>query len=337
MRPLLVALAISLLAGCASAPTRSSMQEIKDAREQVDSALAALRSGQQDRTPDGVRIIEDQLYVPPDAVDLNAEKLIPASCPITYAPSMGVTLQAFSQRVTKTCGIPVRITPDAVAASSGNGTGAAGAASAGPGNATTVASAMTGAGIPLPAGVSLPPPVAGGVVNSMPVQISSENSLIDVRYSGELAGLMDIVTSRLGLSWRYRNGTITVFYTETKFYKIFALPKAQSIRSTTNSGSSMTAGVSSSGIGGATTTSSAGADASTSCITTSDDISIDPMKDVREGVQSLLTPGVGRMASPPQPAPSRSPIRLIGCRSLRIGLLPRTTSGPSSSCSMSSW
>jgi type IVB pilus formation R64 PilN family outer membrane protein len=295
MRSLAVALAITLLAGCTSSATRQSLQEIQDAKAQVDGALAALRSGQQERDGGGIKIIDDQMYVPQEAVELKTEKLLPVGCKITFAPTAGATLQAFSQHVVKICGIPVRVTPDALTALSGGNTASSNNTA---GSSGSVASSFSAAGLPLPSSVSLPPPVSG-VINSMPVASSAGNNLIDVRYSGDLAGLLDAVTARLGLSWRYQNGAIQVFYTETRFYKLYALPKAQTIKSTTSSGSSMTVGASATGVGGSTTTSSGGTDSSTSSITTSDDISIDPSKDVREALQSLLTPQVGRMAFAP--------------------------------------
>lgn len=295
MRSLVIALAVTLLAGCAASPTRHALQEIQDAKTQVDGALSALRSGQQERDDGGVKIIENQMYVPPEAVELRAEKLLPGSCKITFAPTAGSTLQAFSQHVVKICGIPVRVSPDALASLSGSG-GSSNSASSSP---SGVASSISAAGLPLPSNIALPPPVTGAV-NAMPVASTAGNNLIDVRYSGDLAGLLDAVTARLGLSWRYRNGAIQIFYTETRFYKIFALPKAQTIKSTTSSGSSMTVGAAATGLGGTSTASSgSGTDSSTSSITTSDDISIDPSKDVREAVQSLLTPNVGRMAFAP--------------------------------------
>lgn len=293
MRALFIAFAVTLLAGCSTPATRQSMQEITDAKGQVEEALAAIRSGQQEREAGTLRVIDDQMFVPPEAVEINAEKLIPVSCNITFAPSSGVTLQAFSQHVTKICGIPVRVTSDAMTAI--NGTSSQPGASLAPSSA---ASSMSAAGIPPPAGVSWPAPVAGGTVNSMPVATATGGQ-IDVRYAGELPGLLDAVTARLGLSWRYRNGAISVFYTETRFYTLYALPKAQTIKSTTNSGSTMTAGATGTGIGSATSSSSGGQDASTSSITTADEISIDPTKDVREALATLLTPGVGRVAFSP--------------------------------------
>ncbi|CAD7741218.1 hypothetical protein LMG31884_47430 (plasmid) [Xanthomonas hydrangeae] len=296
MRSLVIALAVTLLAGCAASPTRHSLQEIQDAKTQVDGALAAMRSGQQERDDGGVKIIADQMYVPPEAVELRAEKLLPGNCKITFAPTAGATLQAFSQHVVKICGIPVRVLPDALASLSGSN-GSFNNSATDP--SSGAASSISAAGLPLPSNIALPPPVTGAV-NAMPVAKTTGNNLIDVRYSGDLAGLLDAVTARLGLSWRYRNGAIQVFYTETRFYKLYALPKAQTIKSTTSSGSSMTVGASAAGLGNTSTNSSgSGTDSSTSSITTSDDISIDPTKDVREAVQSLLTPNVGRMAFAP--------------------------------------
>ncbi|MGF6464260.1 type IVB pilus formation R64 PilN family outer membrane protein [Stenotrophomonas sp. PvP086] len=298
MRPLLIALAITMVAGCASTQSRSALQEIKEARSQVDDALAALRQGNQERDSSNIRVVEDEMFAPPEPMLLNADKELPGGCEITYAPRFGMSIKAFGQYVTRTCGIPVLVTQDAMTATAGGGTHSQAGAALPAGPAPSPTSAFASAGIPLPAGISLPAPVTGGA----PLQLSGGmgGDLVDVSYKGQLSGLLDAATARLGLSWRYRSGRITIFFTETRFYKVYALPKAQTIKSTTSSGSTMTAGVSTTGIGGGSTTSTgAGSDASTSSITTADEISIDPSKDVREAVQSLLTPGIGRMSFAP--------------------------------------
>ena len=66
----------------------------------------------------------------------------------------------------------------------------------------------------------------------------AETSAI-ISYSGKLSGLLDQVSSRFGIWWKYKAGVITFYEMETRTFTVYALPMESSLSSSvTNSGSS---------------------------------------------------------------------------------------------------
>lgn len=287
MRLFLIAfVATALLAGCTTAQNiKKSDTEIRDDSSAADAALNAIRSGTPAVEPSGVQIIDDETYISAKPMMLDRNQSLPTRCNITFAPASSVTLLEFGQTVTKVCGVQVRVTPDALAATRDGGMPASGAGAMG--------------GIPLPTGVSLPPPIGGGPggMTSIPMPLSANR--IDIRYSGDLTGLLNAVTSRLGLSWRHRDGVVSVFYLDTRFFKVFLIPTAAAMDSNVTSGTATSAGVqggSGSGGGGG---SSGVSGSSSSNQTTNISFQTNAADDLAKTVASILTPAVGRMAVSP--------------------------------------
>ena len=68
---------------------------------------------------------------------------------------------------------------------------------------------------------------------------SGSSDSATISYSGKLSGLLDQVSSRFGIWWKYKAGVITFYEMETRTFTIYALPTESSISSSvTNSGSS---------------------------------------------------------------------------------------------------
>lgn len=66
----------------------------------------------------------------------------------------------------------------------------------------------------------------------------SENAAA-ISYSGKLSGLLDQVSSRFGIWWKYKAGVITFYEMETRTFTVYALPTESSVASSvSNSGSS---------------------------------------------------------------------------------------------------
>ncbi len=61
---------------------------------------------------------------------------------------------------------------------------------------------------------------------------------IPVNYTGKLSGFLDYLSNRFGVWWRYRNGIVSFFNTETRVFNIYALPTETTI-STSLSGATM--------------------------------------------------------------------------------------------------
>ena len=226
-----------------------------------------------------------------------AERRIPSSlnCTIVFKPLVPTSIMQFAQQVSQDCQLAVRVTPDAMTAvNATNGiTANAGAASNGAGGASTLP--------PLPR-----LPGAGGYnpvsIQALQAMTSSPDMLSDIDWRGPVSGLLDLVTARSGLSWRYNESSrsIAIFYLDTRTYRLDAFPMVTSMQSTiqtgmsTNSQSSGAAG----GASGAGTGGGSGGVSGTagSSQTTSVSMNSSLYGDVETTIKSFLTPGTGRMA-----------------------------------------
>lgn len=226
------------------------------------------------------------------------------SCAVTFRPVGSMDLLQFAQQITQDCKIPVRVTPDALKAIGGLASGAAPPAGVTIPNLPTLpalnrAGAAGGATMSEDATVPVTSPVpAGGTLSG----ISD--------YVGSVAGLLDLVTTRNGLSWRYDEFThsIAIFYLDTRTFRIDAFPTVTHMQSMIQTGTMTTeggaggagggmggggggGGMSGGGSGGGGVSGMAGSSQTTR---TTMDTSL--YKDLAETIKSFLTPNVGRIA-----------------------------------------
>lgn len=54
---------------------------------------------------------------------------------------------------------------------------------------------------------------------------------VPVRYDGKLSGLLNYLSNRYGVWWRYKNGVITFFTKETRVFTVYALPTETQLQS----------------------------------------------------------------------------------------------------------
>ncbi|EOW6026880.1 secretin N-terminal domain-containing protein, partial [Escherichia coli] len=192
-------------------------------------------------------------------------------CPIVINTRSDIELRQIAQRITQTCHIPVRISADVWTYLNGTGTGST--------------QQMTG---------SIPAPDANGMVplasvGSQPVKVSSGGtSLPELNISG-LPALLQTVSSRLGISWKYDKGRITFFYLETRSFPITYMDSNVTYNSKVVSGT-----MSSSGSTGSTSSGGMTGDASNTQTTTVE-MKSSLYNDLKSEVSSMLTPGTGRM------------------------------------------
>ena len=289
MRPLLLALAATLLAGCATGTIRQS-DSVTDSRvADADLVLGSMRAGTPTTRAGELKVLNDATFVAPKPRDLDQGRTLPTACPITFSPASSATLLEFGQTVSKVCGIQVRVTPDALAVTGGGGY------RGGDDMPSSAADAVSD--IPMPPGVTLPASLSGGrSAGSYRSEVSPHR--IDIRYEGELTGLLDAVTARLGLSWRYADGVITVFYLDTRFFKVFSIPTTSEFGAVVTSGSSTAAGVAGGSGGGSSGGGSEGGTSGSASSSQSTNVSLrtNATADLIASVQSMLTPEVGRMS-----------------------------------------
>jgi len=279
----LLALAVGL-AGCETKRVNEAMDRVGSTAGQIDSMSSALRN-QKGSPHKSVNFTNDQWV---NTQPLMMKKGLPPlrDCEVVYNESK--TLQQFAQWVSDTCNIVVRVSPDAL----DNG-----------------ASFMRNRASPGGSGVGQPSPLSVGSNGSSGDQIAdlfpgysgsprtSSLSMMPIasraanlKYSGRLSGLMDTVTSSLGLSWRYERdtGEITIFYLETRLFEVFALNRGYNFKSEVTSGMSSSAGTSGSGQGNSGGASGVSGE-SGSNMTTGTVMEADMLKDISTTVKSMLT------------------------------------------------
>ncbi|CFQ66699.1 PilN family type IVB pilus formation outer membrane protein [Yersinia similis] len=264
------AIALSLLlSGC------SSMDRINQTMKQTDTDYGTA-TGHLSQIASGspVQDLTTQWINP---VPLNSrtqtQSQLPGCTPTFNRPGE-VSLAEVSAFITRTCKIPVVVTPDAQAAMA-------------PGQGKT--EKIQG---------SIPAPDSNGMVplNAMgraaPVVREtggSGNTLRGVHWEGSLAGLLDNVTTRLGLSWRYEQGRISIFYVDTRTFPIMFMDSKTAFSSKVISGTTTSSGTSGSSSGGGLS-----GDVNTSQTTTME-MSSGLYSDLENTIKAMLTPGVGRL------------------------------------------
>lgn len=147
-------------------------------------------------------------------------------------------------------------------------------------------STSSGTGLPpMPQrGQNAAPAASGGGQNNgftIPERINNIN------YSGTVAGFLDVIASKLQVSWKYENNQVIFYKYETKVWTIKALS------GTSNVTNQLKAAVTSSGSSGATGSSSGGSDGSgsdnSSINTTTYNAQVDLWKGLENSVKNMLS------------------------------------------------
>ncbi|OVZ88334.1 PilN family type IVB pilus formation outer membrane protein [Yersinia kristensenii] len=252
-----------MLSGC------SSMDRINQTMKQTDTDYStatghinqmASRSPVQDLTTQWI-----------NPVPLNSQvqqAKLPGCTPIFNRPGE-VSLAEVSAFITRTCKISVVITPDAQAVMM-------------PGQGKT--ERIQGS-IPAPDSNGMVPLNAMGAVAPVAREVGrASNTLRGVHWEGSLDGLLDNVTTRLGLSWRYEQGRIAIFYLDTRSFPIdFQDSKTEFTSKSVYGTSSSTGG---NGVSG---------DGNTSQTTTTE-MNTNRYKELETAVKAMLTPETGRLS-----------------------------------------
>ena len=265
------ALSLSLsLSGCAS---------LDRANQTLTQSASDMATGQQHlqhlAAGNPVQEISGQ-WINPVPLGRTTGKTALPGCAITLTRPGDMALADISAQITRDCRIQVVITPDAQAMLSPTAGG------------TT--ERMSG---------SLPTPDASGMVplarmgagsSATPASFASgaTASLHGVYWQGALSGLLDNITTRLGLSWRYEQGHITLFYVDTRTFPVMFMDSVTAFNSKVVSGTTTSSGSSDSSASGGVS-----GDVNTSQTTTTE-MKTSLYTDLQNTVKSMLTPGVGR-------------------------------------------
>lgn len=295
--PIVLAIAAALsLSGCATVRHLHKAEAVSVQRE--DSAVHQLEElrNTQSAVPSDFNVHANGQYVDTHAVATSHHVIPPVfHCAVTLAPVAPMTVLEFAQTITKICGVPVHVSPDAMAALDPGSVRSGSNQAQGP--------VSPGAPVPVPAFAAGLPPINGQLPGMSSIGGGGgSQQMIDIKYQGELQGLMDVVAARLGVSWKYENDTIQMYYIDSRVFEIDAIPTVTDIVSQVKSGTSSQTGVTqvSSGSGGGASSGSGGSSAMGGTSGSSDSTTVSLkssiVDDIRATVKTMLTPHVGRMA-----------------------------------------
>ncbi|SFY09025.1 PilN family type IVB pilus formation outer membrane protein [Azotobacter vinelandii] len=208
---------------------------------------------------------------------------------IAYRPAAAVSISELAQYITRETGLPVVVAPDAINPNllASTGTGSV------QGNATAPAPDSL-AGL-------MPASVLGGspsATRNFDMGSLAGSGLIGgIKYAGPVSGLLNQVTSRLGLAWHFdpelRGVRITYF--DTRTFDIWAFGDDQTIESTVKSGLITSTGTGS-GESGSTSSNSGASGESGSNQSTTVTIKTSLLGDIENNLKAMLsTQPPGRM------------------------------------------
>lgn len=228
----------------------------RDAREdtgKANSVLHGLRDGANlEQRNDGV-ITHEGLWLSGTRVNVARLDKLPALFdePASFDRTV-FSLQEFAERVTRLTNVPTRVAASAVAAAQRT----MGGGSPVPANG----SAGAGAGLP-----PLPP----GMVTGARVQSGSTggarplSSGVRIAFrGGSIKSLLDTASARFGVSWKFSDGNIVFYFTDTRVFQVTSIPGDAKLNADVISAATNSQG-SSGGGGGLASGSGSGAGGST--------------------------------------------------------------------------
>ncbi|KYP87029.1 conjugal transfer protein, partial [bacteria symbiont BFo1 of Frankliniella occidentalis] len=282
-KPIFTATAIALLlSGCAL----QRMNEVKKTASDDGVNTSSLIQQMGDNFP--VVQFQNSQYVnmvPLPKPKYDAPRQI-VNCQVTYKAVKPQDIFQFSQDISEQCHIRVRVTPDAGTYLSGSG-GESGSPTQRLGS---VPSPVINSDAMRPLGSFGGETGNGGA----PAIASVQRTLTDVSYTGGLGGLLDLVSGRLGISWKYDDGGVVFYYLETRRFDIQPADAKYALKGSVTSGLSNATGTDNSSSGSGSTGGVSGAGGSTMSSTV--EMGNDLYKDLKTTVESMLTPGTGRLS-----------------------------------------
>lgn len=232
-----LALLALLLAGCTGLLQSVSDAAHRDA-EQSGKLLTSAREGNiRTHTIDDV-VVDNGIWLSGRTVKLAQTTGLPPvfSQPVTFDRQVA-SLQEFSERITRLTQVPAKVSADAVTASARALTGVGGGAAAGLGKAGQ--------------SVNLPPLPPGRGAAAAAANEGFMPSSVRILYrSGDLKGLLDTACARFGVSWKYTDGAIDFYFTDTRTFQVSAVPGDSSVNANVVSEASNNGGTQGSGLAG---------------------------------------------------------------------------------------
>jgi len=199
---------VSFLGGCTGLA-----QHINDAtNHDTDAAEKYIDASQHGNINAGKNLdvlVDNGIWLSGRTVKLSKDVALPSlfSQPATFDRSV-FTLQEFAERITRLAQIPTKVSPDASDAAQRSLDAASGGTQHG----------ATGGGMgvqpPLPTTRGAASQSGGGAV--APLHIAYSN--------GDLKGLLDTACAKFGVYWKYNNGVVDFYFTDTRTFQVDAVP-----------------------------------------------------------------------------------------------------------------
>jgi type IVB pilus formation R64 PilN family outer membrane protein len=220
--------------------------------------------------------VADELYVGADPIPLRHDGDSP---PVlrdrtVYRASYPATLQQLAGFVTQTHGVATNVTQDAIDAAS---------KASQDGRQALLEQARSRGEAVVAAAQSSATAASGG--------------WIQIQYDGPLSGFLDQITARTGTAWRFADGKVTIFFLDTRTYRIASFGGSTSLTSTISNEAGAGSG---NGAGGSSASGTGGGSklSPQSGQTTKLTTEVDVFAAARDTVQAMLSPS-GKMASAP--------------------------------------
>jgi type IVB pilus formation R64 PilN family outer membrane protein len=221
-----IAVAAAVAASGCTHLTSSVERDIDSSRHQAERLKGP--AAQEVRSAPVV-VKEDGMYIARESMPIVTVQKLPAAFDqaATFDRTVA-SLTEFAQRLSLRAGMTVQASPDAISAS----------------QRTLQAEAGSGLRLPAPGSAG----GAGGLRSPVSVPGSSAASLtassgmaaqVRITYvGGTLRGLLDSAAARFGVYWRYADGAIQFYYTDTQSFQIRAIPGDASMSTTVANNSS---------------------------------------------------------------------------------------------------
>jgi len=275
----------TLLQGCA-------LERINDVQRSAgntaDEASSLIRQAAENRP---VVQFQNSQYVSPVPLPVakyDAPREV-VNCNMPYRAIKPQDIWQFSQDIATVCHIRTRVTPDAAAMLGGRG--------AESGSPTQRLTSVPSPVLPTAGDMrpldSFGTGTASGAAAGSP---GTSRTFSGVTYTGNLGGLLDIVTARLGISWKYEDGMVTFFYLQTARFDIEPSDAKYALNGSVVSGVSNSSS-SNGGTGSSSSGSNSGGVSGESGTSLKSDVSMgnNLYDDLKSTAESMLTPGVGRL------------------------------------------
>ncbi|MFB0934189.1 MAG: PilN family type IVB pilus formation outer membrane protein [Propionivibrio sp.] len=291
IRSVLAISGVSLLAGCSATRMEPYEREASAVAANSQAAMNALQTGQKVQAAPraSVQHLDNEVYIPVRKVAVTKKSPSDSNPALTRHITVNrtfISAQEMAERITALSGIPVSVAPD-VAVINQAQSGVAGLP------------AIAGAAGVMPTPLPQLPSVAGQN-NATGLYGAQQPGAfpVSLSYTGTLAGLLDVVCTRIGIAWEMDNGQLRLYRYQSKTFRLSAMPGDTSMDAKVGTSSSSGSG-SSSGSNGSTGSASTSTQSSSSTQNSGVNFSgLSVWKGIEDAIKAMLTPAGKIVASP---------------------------------------